>query len=99
MCKALAFSRAETGSSPVQIGEAGFISKMKAYVLVNTKGGEAKDVLEKIRGLGGVLEASAVYGNVDIVVKLEADNLADLVVDEIRKIKGVDNTNTLVVAI
>ena len=75
------------------------INKMKAYVLIKTGEGKAKKALNEIRNLEGVLEAEGVYGTVDLVVKIEGNNLADLVVDEIREIDGVKDTNTLIVAL
>ncbi|MEA1924622.1 MAG: Lrp/AsnC ligand binding domain-containing protein [Candidatus Altiarchaeota archaeon] len=72
---------------------------MKAYVLIKTGEGEAKNALREVRAINGVVEADGVYGSMDLVAKLECDNLADLVVDEIRKIKGVKDTNTLIVAL
>jgi len=71
---------------------------MEAYVLIKTSGGTALGLLETIRAIGGVTEARGVYGSVDIVAKLEAENLAELVVDRIRKLDGVTDTNTLIVA-
>jgi len=72
---------------------------MKAYVLIKTGEGKAKNALAKIRKLDGVSEADGVYGAVDIVARLEGEYLADLVVDEIRIIDGVKDTNTLIVAL
>lgn len=72
---------------------------MEAYVLVKTTGGKAKDVLGDIRKMSGVTEANGVYGSVDIIAKLDADDVASLVVDKIRKLDGVTDTNTLIVAL
>ena len=44
-------------------------------------------------------EANGVYGSVDIIARIEGDDLASLVVDEIRSIDGVVDTNTLIVAL
>jgi len=71
----------------------------EAFVLVKTAGGTAKTVLAKIKGLKGVTEANGVYGSIDIIAKIEGDDLASLVVDEIRSIDGVTDTNTLIVAL
>jgi len=72
---------------------------MEAYVLIKTSGGKALELLETIKGIDGVVEAKGVYGSVDIIAKLEAENLAELVVDKIRKLDGVTDTNTLIVAV
>jgi len=72
---------------------------MEAYVLVKTSGGSAKKILETLREMNGVVEANGVYGSVDIVAKLSGEKLADMVLDEIRTLNGVDDTNTLIVAL
>ncbi len=70
-----------------------------AYVLVKTSGGTAIDVLTNIRGMDGIKEASGVYGNYDIVARVESEDVADLVIRKIRALKGVVDTNTLIVAL
>ena len=70
-----------------------------AYVLVKTGGGKAIDVLGKIREMDGVKEANGVYGNYDIVAKVESEDVADLVVKDMRTLDGVVDTNTLIVAL
>ncbi len=72
---------------------------MKAYVLIKTSEGKARSVLDQIQAMDGVKEAVGVYGSFDVIAKLEADDLASLVVDEIRKINGVADTNTLIEAL
>ncbi|ODS42187.1 MAG: hypothetical protein MSIBF_02295 [Candidatus Altiarchaeales archaeon IMC4] len=69
-----------------------------AYVLVKTSGSAAIDVLDKIRKMEGVKEASGVYGNYDIVVRVESEDVADMVIRKIRTLKGIVDTNTLIVA-
>ncbi|OYT39288.1 MAG: AsnC family transcriptional regulator, partial [Candidatus Altiarchaeales archaeon ex4484_43] len=44
-------------------------------------------------------EASGTYGSFDIIAKMEAKDLASLVIDEIRRLDGVVDTNTLIVAL
>ena len=72
---------------------------MKAYVLIRTGGGKAKDVLESIREMEEISEAYGVYGSYDIIAKVEGENIADLVVDKIRILEGVVYTNTLIIAV
>jgi len=72
---------------------------MKAFVLIKTSGNSAKKVLESVKNISQVVEANGVYGSVDIVAKLEGEKLADLVLDEIRTLPGVADTNTLIVAL
>ena len=72
---------------------------MKAYVLIKTSGGKAKEVLSALKGLAGVIKAHGVYGSVDLIAELEAEDLPSLVVDKIRKLEGVVDTSTLIVAL
>lgn len=72
---------------------------MEAYVLIRTYGGKAKNVLNAVRTMEGVKNASGVYGSYDIIAKVESDTIADLVVDKIRTLDGVIYTNTLIVAL
>jgi len=76
---------------------------IQAYILINTKPGKEEEILEKIGKINGlkVVDASLVYGEYDIVLKVEADNLEQLrnaVVSNIRKIEGVERTITLISA-
>ncbi len=73
--------------------------EMEAYLLIKTGGGKAKEILKKIKEIKGVTEANGVYGSVDIIAKIKGDDLASLVVDEIRRIDGVIDTNTLIIAL
>ena len=72
---------------------------MKAYVLVKTGGGKARDVLDAVKGMNGVESADGTYGSYDLVVRVKADDIAGLVVDEIRRLEGVIDTNTLIIAL
>jgi len=72
---------------------------MEAYVLVKTSGPKVRGILEEIRKLDGVVEAHGLYGPYDIIVRLRADDLAGLVVDKMRKIYGVADTMTMIVAL
>jgi DNA-binding Lrp family transcriptional regulator len=69
------------------------------YVLVETEPGSLENVLKKIRTKKNVIEAHAVTGPFDIIVKVEGKHIADalgIVVRELRKIKGIKSTETLV---
>lgn len=72
---------------------------MKAYILIKSTGGNEREILDSIREMNGVKEASGTYGSYDIVTKVETADVAGLVVDKIRKLKGVVDTNTLIVAL
>ena len=81
---------------------------IRAYVLVRTDPGKAKDVAS---GAGGtapnsphVSVAHAVMGRFDVVVQIDAastdstDDIAKLVLSKIAGMKGVRQTETLLVA-
>ena len=70
---------------------------MKAYVLIKTTGGKARNVLNAIQGMGIV--ADGTYGSYDIIAKVDTDDVAGLVLDKIRTLEGVVDTNTLIVAL
>lgn len=76
-----------------------------AFVLVRVGAGEswnfAKTVQEEVSRIGGVKEVCGVFGRYDLVVRVEAGRLEDLgrlVTDQIRGIKGVVTTETLVIS-
>ena len=72
---------------------------MEAYILIKTEGGKARDILEDIKSMGGTESADGTYGSYDLVVRAKADDLAGLVVDKIRRLDGVVDTNTLIIAL
>ncbi|MEM0340831.1 MAG: Lrp/AsnC ligand binding domain-containing protein [Acidilobaceae archaeon] len=74
--------------------------KIVAYILVNVLAGTEEEVRNEIlnRFGGKVTEARITYGEFDIVVRVEADNMRVLeaIVSGIRSISGVERTVTLV---
>lgn len=70
------------------------------FVLVNTQVGKEDDVLKALRGLEYVREAYVIYGEYDLVAKLEvpALELLDKVITNIRSMPGVTRTSTLIAA-
>tara|TARA_B100000900_G_scaffold416263_1_gene450710 strand:- start:4015 stop:4275 length:261 start_codon:yes stop_codon:yes gene_type:complete len=71
------------------------------YVLVNVEPGSEVEVFKSASSLSFVTDANLLFGDHDIIVKLEADNMGDiarLVVESIRAIPGVLNTKTLACA-
>jgi len=74
---------------------------MKAYLLVRVEAGKENHVLDKIIGIPGVRKAALVFGPYDIVATVEVtthDELDNVVVGSVRKIDGVKDSLTLVVA-
>jgi len=73
----------------------------KAFVLINTDAGLEKLVHEEIRSLDGVKAVYDLYGEYDLMAIVEQDtdrDVAEIVSWELRKIKGIRSTNTMVVA-
>lgn len=69
------------------------------YVLVKTKPTLIEPVLKELKAIPSVVEARAVTGSWDIVVRLEKDYITDalaVVVKEIRAVEGIEATETLV---
>ncbi len=69
-----------------------------AYVLLNVALGREAELKEKISKLSYVTEAKIVYGEYDIVVRIEAPSLAilDRLVSSIRRMDGVLKSITLI---
>ena len=72
----------------------------KAFVLINTDSGLEKLVHEEIKSLEGVRAVYDLYGEYDLMAVVEQDtdkDVAKVLSWELRKIKGIRNTNTMVV--
>lgn len=67
-------------------------------VLINVDNGKLTQVLEKIRKIEGVIDSFECFGRFDIVVLLQANDIAELALltAEINSIDGVEKTETLV---
>jgi DNA-binding Lrp family transcriptional regulator len=75
--------------------------KTKAFVFINTDAGIEKLLHEEIKSLDGVKEVYDLYGEYDMmaIVEDETDkDVAKIISWELRKIKGIRSTNTMVVA-
>jgi DNA-binding Lrp family transcriptional regulator len=71
-----------------------------AYVLINTEVGSGKEILNKIRKMENIVEAYTVYGNYDIIAKVEAESMIKLketVSWNIRRQDKVQSTSTMIV--
>ncbi|MBS7247299.1 MAG: Lrp/AsnC ligand binding domain-containing protein [Candidatus Freyarchaeota archaeon] len=72
-----------------------------AFVLVNTEPANEETVLKAVSQIEGVVEAYILYGVYDILIKVETESMEKLketVIWQIRRIKGVVSTLTLIVA-
>lgn len=69
-----------------------------AYVLINTKPGEEERVSSAISKIEGMVEIYTLFGEYDMIVKLESKDysgIENIVVRKIRTIPGVVDTKTL----
>lgn len=69
-----------------------------AYLLIVAEVGREYEIADRIRGMEGVREARIVYGEFDIVAKLEVPDLSalDSMVTRMRAIQGIIRTSTLI---
>ena len=68
-----------------------------AYILVQTEVGKAAQVAKDIMDIPGVLQAQAVTGPYDVIVRAEAggiDELGQLVVARVQAVNGITRTLT-----
>jgi len=71
-----------------------------AFILINSELGKEKSLLKEIRSIPSVKETYFIYGVYDIIVKVEAENMANLreiITIKIRGLKDVRNTFTMTV--
>ena len=71
------------------------------YVLVNVEPGSESDVYKIALLLDCVTDANLLFGDYDLIVKIEASTMGEIarhVVESIRAIPGVVNTKTLACA-
>jgi DNA-binding Lrp family transcriptional regulator len=74
---------------------------MRAYILIETRVGEAKGVLSALRAMDNVAEADIITGTYDLIALAEAEDmvaLVDLVTAQVQNIDGVERTITCVAA-
>jgi len=74
---------------------------VKAFILIDTSPGKAREVASKLRQVEGVSVAHAVTGPHDIIAIAEAHDvtaLGELVVQRIQSVTGVNRSLTSIVA-
>ncbi|HUN56630.1 MAG TPA: Lrp/AsnC ligand binding domain-containing protein [Candidatus Binataceae bacterium] len=74
---------------------------VKAFILIDTSPGKAKEVAAKLRQVTGVETAHAVTGPHDIIAVAEAQDISDLgelIVRKIQSVAGVTRSQTSIVA-
>ena len=73
-------------------------SQVIAYVLLVTEVGKEYEIVQELKKIKGVTEAKAVYGEFDIVTRIEGTDLKSLdeSVTKLRRISSVIRTVTLI---
>lgn len=68
-----------------------------AYILVNTRPGVEKQVIDELSQIPGVVHVEGVYGGFDIIVRVEfpADGMMTRTLDRVRRIDGIKSTLTM----
>jgi len=73
-------------------------SSVVAYVLVVTNVGTEHEVVQELASIEGVTLAQTVYGEFDVICKVECTNLKNLdeSITKVRKINNIIRTMTLI---
>lgn len=72
-----------------------------AYVLIMTAYGKKKDVSRKLLEFDEIKDIHEVYGQYDIIIQIKTENintLEDFIQNNIRSIREIQKTETLVVS-
>jgi len=70
-----------------------------AFVCITTGPASTVEVLQKVRAIEGVEEATVTYGIYDVVAKVKGDTLSklkEIITKRIRKIENVQKTFTMI---
>jgi DNA-binding Lrp family transcriptional regulator len=73
----------------------------RAYILIETTVGQAREVLTALRAMDNIREADIITGNYDLIALAESEDmvsLVDLVTAQVQSIDGVERTITCVAA-
>ncbi len=73
----------------------------RAFILIETQVGRAPLVVRELRSMDGISSADVVTGNFDVIVLVEAADMAamaELVTGRVQSIRGVMRTITCVAA-
>jgi DNA-binding Lrp family transcriptional regulator len=70
-----------------------------AYVLLIVKPGEEANVSEKLKTMKGILDVSVVYGEYDIIAKIEKPTMEALqafLIKDVRAMEEIERTSTMI---
>jgi len=74
---------------------------VKAFILIDTSPGKAREVANRLRQVAGVSTAHAVTGPHDIIAIVEAadvTSLGEMIVQKVQSVPGVNRSLTSIVA-
>ena len=74
---------------------------MYAYLFIELGSSDEEDVVEKLKEMDEIKEAHILFGEWDIIAKVEVNSPEDLttfIIDKIRSMKEVKMTSTMIVA-
>ncbi|TLX67299.1 MAG: Lrp/AsnC family transcriptional regulator [Thaumarchaeota archaeon] len=69
-----------------------------AYIMINCELGSEDFVIEQLKSIPGIKEVQGVFGNYDILVKIQTqsiESLRDIIIFQIRKIPEIYCTTTI----
>lgn len=72
---------------------------INAYILIVVKSGSEEKVSKKLQNDKRVKDVSIVYGEYDLIAKVETESMEDLqkfIIKNIRNIKDVQRTSTMI---
>ena len=74
---------------------------VEAYILIKVKVGAERNVADKLRKLKEIKDVNELYGEWDIITKIEVPNIEDLdalITEKIRDNNEIELTSTMIVA-
>jgi DNA-binding Lrp family transcriptional regulator len=74
---------------------------VEAYILIKVKVGSERKVVEKLKGLTEIKDLNELYGEWDIIAKIEVPKIEDLdalITEKIRDNSDIELTSTMIVA-
>ena len=75
------------------------MAEIKAYVMCKVSSGSEREVCKAIAEYPFIAEVNIIYGEYDIIAKIQVENLQqlDYIVDKVRMIPSVTFTSTVIV--
>ena len=73
--------------------------RMKAWILIKVPAKQIGTLVDQLRTFPGIVEASGIYGETDVIAKVDVPNpdaLDDLVTNHIQNISVVESTRTFI---